>query len=113
MKLEIILGAIVLAVFLGGSIFFVVSEKRIPPEDTLSADAIIDVTDVKQESTTVTGPSGALRDVSDVKHESILRKMAKFPLAPEISTPDGFINTGGKPITIAEFKGKKVVLLDI
>ena len=31
----------------------------------------------------------------------------------EITKPSGFINTGGKPITIAEFKGKKVVLLDI
>jgi len=33
--------------------------------------------------------------------------------APDISTPDGFINTLGKPISIAEFRGKKVVLLDI
>ncbi len=41
------------------------------------------------------------------------QKKEKFPLAPEISTPDGFINTDGKPITIGEFKGKKVVLLDI
>lgn len=32
-------------------------------------------------------------------------------LAPDISTPDGFINTNGKPITISEFKGKKVVLV--
>jgi cytochrome c biogenesis protein CcdA/thiol-disulfide isomerase/thioredoxin len=35
------------------------------------------------------------------------------PQAPEITNPSGFINTDGKPITIAEFKGKKVILLDI
>mgnify|MGYP003393865779 CR=1 FL=1 len=35
------------------------------------------------------------------------------PKAPEIVNPSGFINTDGKPITIREFKGKKVVLLDI
>lgn len=35
------------------------------------------------------------------------------PAAPEIANPSGFINTDGKPVTIAEFKGKKVVLLDI
>jgi cytochrome c biogenesis protein CcdA/thiol-disulfide isomerase/thioredoxin len=35
-----------------------------------------------------------------------------YKLAPEISTPDGFINTDGKPITLAELRGK-VVLLDI
>ena len=40
-------------------------------------------------------------------------KSKKYELAKEITTPDGFINTDGKPITIGEFTGKKVVLLDI
>ncbi|MCR4334720.1 MAG: redoxin family protein [Patescibacteria group bacterium] len=44
---------------------------------------------------------------------SIEEKGRKFILAPDISTPDGFINTNNLPITINEFKGKKVVLLDI
>jgi len=50
------------------------------------------------------------------KKESFLsagEKSKKFTLAPDISTPDGFINTDDKPITINEFKDKKVVLLDI
>ncbi|OGI65535.1 hypothetical protein A3A95_02955 [Candidatus Nomurabacteria bacterium RIFCSPLOWO2_01_FULL_39_18] len=44
---------------------------------------------------------------------SLEEKKKKFTLAPDISTPDGFINTNNLPITISEFKGKKVVLLDI
>ncbi len=36
-----------------------------------------------------------------------------YTTAKEITTPDGFINTGGMPVTIGEFVGKKVVLLDI
>jgi thiol-disulfide isomerase/thioredoxin len=44
---------------------------------------------------------------------SIKQKEKMFTLAPDISTPDGFINTDGLPITIKEFQGKKVVLLDI
>ena len=40
-------------------------------------------------------------------------KSQKYVLAPDISTPDGFINTNDLAITISEFKGKKVVLLDI
>lgn len=46
-------------------------------------------------------------------------KNKKYPVAKEITTPDGFINTpqaadgSAKPITIGEFIGKKVVLLDI
>ncbi|MFZ2522179.1 MAG: redoxin family protein [Minisyncoccia bacterium] len=35
------------------------------------------------------------------------------PKAPQIQNPNGFINTNDKPITLSEFKGKKVVLLDI
>ena len=35
------------------------------------------------------------------------------PKAPEIVNPSGFINTDGIPITISQFKGKKVILLDI
>src|SRR3989338_327918 len=44
---------------------------------------------------------------------SIGEKSRKFILGPDISTPDGFINTNNLPITISKFKGKKVVLLDI
>lgn len=40
-------------------------------------------------------------------------KALVYKKAPELVTPDGYINTGGKPITIREFNGKKVVLLDI
>jgi thiol-disulfide isomerase/thioredoxin len=39
-------------------------------------------------------------------------KMKRYELAKEVTTPDGFINTNGKPVTIGEFVGKKVVLID-
>ena len=39
-------------------------------------------------------------------------KSKKYELAKEITTPDGFINTDGNSVTIGEFVGKKVVLLD-
>ncbi len=44
---------------------------------------------------------------------SLEEKKEKFAEAPDLSSIDGYINTDGKPITIREFKGKKVVLLDI
>jgi thiol-disulfide isomerase/thioredoxin len=34
-------------------------------------------------------------------------------VAPEISTPNGFINTDGKPITLEQYRGEKIILLDI
>ena len=39
-------------------------------------------------------------------------KSAKFKLAKEVTTPDGFINTDGKPIKIQDYIGKKVILID-
>src|SRR3989344_5539266 len=39
-------------------------------------------------------------------------KVKKYELAKEITTPDGFINTSGQPITISELIGKKVILVD-
>ena len=39
-------------------------------------------------------------------------KSKRYELAKEITTPDGFINTDGKPITVNELVGKKVILID-
>ena len=39
-------------------------------------------------------------------------KSKQYELAKEITTPDGFINTAGKPITANEIIGKKVILID-
>ncbi len=44
--------------------------------------------------------------------QRILRKSALYPKAPEIVNPSGFVNTNGKAVTIGEFKGKKIVLVD-
>ncbi|MES2214027.1 MAG: redoxin family protein [Patescibacteria group bacterium] len=44
---------------------------------------------------------------------SVAQKASKYPVAKEITTPDGFINTGGQPIKIGDYIGKKVILLDI
>ncbi|MDD5050132.1 MAG: cytochrome c biogenesis protein DipZ [Candidatus Pacebacteria bacterium] len=44
--------------------------------------------------------------------KDIQLKQIQYPLAPELVSPDGYINTGGKPITLASLRGR-VVLLDI
>ncbi|OGL73884.1 hypothetical protein A3C96_01420 [Candidatus Uhrbacteria bacterium RIFCSPHIGHO2_02_FULL_60_10] len=42
----------------------------------------------------------------------LAEKMAMLTPAPEISSPAGFVNTDGRPVTLAEFRGRKVVLVD-
>ena len=51
--------------------------------------------------------------IKEVSFLSLEEKKKKFTTAPDISTPDGFINTNNLPITVSEFKGKKIVLLDV
>lgn len=43
----------------------------------------------------------------------LAKKEQFYKKAPEIVKPAGYVNTDGKPITVGEFRGKKVVLLDI
>jgi thiol-disulfide isomerase/thioredoxin len=46
------------------------------------------------------------------RRERIALKESKFEHAKEITTPDGFINTGGKALKLADLIGKKVVIID-
>lgn len=39
-------------------------------------------------------------------------KAKVYQKAPELVSPDGYINTNGAPITIGQFKGQKIVLVD-
>ena len=65
-------------------------------------------------STTCIGSSSApTAQVPTSSDISLARKAALYPKAPELVSPDGYVNTSGKSITIGEFKGKKVVLIDI
>jgi len=75
-----------------------------------------DKKDVSINDTSSTDVNTEVVDKTKTSRESFLsigEKSRKFILGPDISTPDGFINTNNLPITISKFKGKKVVLLDI
>jgi cytochrome c biogenesis protein CcdA/thiol-disulfide isomerase/thioredoxin len=43
---------------------------------------------------------------------TLQQKEAKYPRAPELVTPDAYLNTGGQPISLAGYRGKDVVLVD-
>jgi thiol-disulfide isomerase/thioredoxin len=50
--------------------------------------------------------------MADVRMLTAAEKEVRYKRAPEITTPAGYINTNDMPITIGEFKGNKVVLID-
>lgn len=62
----------------------------------------------KKEKATVQPKTQLAEDTSS----RIARKARLYERAPEITSASGFINTEDKPITISEFKNKKVVLVD-
>ncbi|MGH7249898.1 MAG: redoxin domain-containing protein, partial [Minisyncoccia bacterium] len=79
-----------------------------PPEGaannlTPKSDILNNPTDSEPASATSKPPSEAER----VKAKSLI-----YAQAPEITSPSGFVNTNGAPITFSQFKGKKVVLVD-
>ncbi len=98
-----------------------IEQKLLEKNDKKSID-VVNLGDTLSGNDTLT-PSAVSVDNSikvvnktEVKNKSLLsvsEKSKKFVKAPEISTPDGFINTNNLPITISQFQGKKVVLLDI
>lgn len=63
----------------------------------------------KQASSTHTASPDTVT-ITDLAKPS--EKAMKYEPAKEIVNPSGFINTGDKPITIKQFIGKKVILVD-
>lgn len=93
MKPEIVIGVIVV-VALGGGALLLTRAPAPTPENTPVATPA-------DTSAQRTFPSAA-------------EKAPRFPKAPELISPDGYINTpDGMPITIGEFRGKNPVLIDI
>lgn len=68
-----------------------------------------DVTKIEQRLLEIVPPDTKQDNKMPLSFEE---KNKQFVLAPEISTPDGFVNTEGKPISLGGLRGK-VVLLDI
>ena len=71
-------------------------------------------------STSTVGNNGSGTGTTSTTSVAIVAKaksagitLSHGPKAPEFVNPSGFINTDGLPITISQFKGKKVVLIDV
>ncbi len=67
---------------------------------------------VRDASPKETQPTATTAGKDSKVYLTIAEKDARFKKVPELSSIDGYINTGGMPITLAGLKGK-VVLLDI
>lgn len=98
---------------IAGAIFYLERGKVSPP--SVAPVPVVAVTPEAAPAKEGVAENGREKAVATARAE----KAKKYETAKEITTPDGFINTGlapdgsAGPITIGEFIGKKVVLLDI
>ena len=91
-------------------------------ETALTNSGYFDVTQVEQkllqssqsssQNVSTSTPAISATSSSAYAAQLLAYDEAHYQKAPEIADPSGFINTGGLPIDIAQFKGKKVVLID-
>jgi cytochrome c biogenesis protein CcdA/thiol-disulfide isomerase/thioredoxin len=78
--------------------------------DILSHSGVFDVTQIEQRllgsqnSNATTTPMLGLLTPAE--------KAQQYQLAPELVQPDSYLNTNGQPISLAQYKGKDVVLVD-
>lgn len=119
---KIVISAVLVVAVVGG-IIYLNSQKA---ERGGNAEIVTVVPRISSESndalssTATSSPSQSVKDSTpkvkeetmQIKYLSAEEKSKKYELAKEITTPDGFINADGKPVTIGEFIGKKVVLID-
>ncbi|CAN5745774.1 cytochrome c biogenesis protein DipZ [soil metagenome] len=78
----------------------------------LAHAGIFDVTQIEQRLLTARSGENSANSIVLGENLTPVQKAAKYTVAPELVKPDGYLNTGGQPITIGQFKGKKVVLID-
>ncbi len=100
---------------IGGAIYYLQS-MNVHPVSVVPAGGDVAVPTNEIATTTADGTATTttvLASSSSVVHSAnyALNKTL-FPAAKELVSPDGYINTGGKPITIGQQIGKKVVLVD-
>lgn len=108
-------------IILGLVIVFGIDKKI---ERNLLTSGLFDITRVEQSLLKINDSKPIITTKSSLQENTVNKntptkteekviEKTHGPKAPEIINPSGYINTDGKPITIGEFKGKKVVLLDV
>lgn len=110
MKLETIIGFVLLGVLLVGGFVYGTSSKKTTAfsAETSISPVLLAIEGNATKSILADGEKSA-----QAVFLSEEKKKSMFSVAPDISSPDGFVNTEGKPVSLAELKGNKIVLLDI
>ncbi len=107
MKNSKIVGLLAVVALIVAAIAYLSMGKAGPRASSLPALDVVAAEPAAQEATssTAAAPKAPVRDLA--------AKARQYEKAKELVAPSGFVNTGGKPITLSQYVGKKVILLDI
>lgn len=106
MKNSNIVSLLAVVVLIVAGIIYLSMGKAGPGTSNLPAQDVITATSTMQET-----PNAQTFATSATAR--IATKAAQYEKAKEIVAPSGFVNTNGLPITLSQYVGKKVILLDI
>ena len=98
----------ILFIIIGIGIIFSLDKKL---ESVIADKGFYDVTKVEQGILQKNEPAGMNTNTADAGHLTLAQKEQMYQKAPELASIAGYINTDDKPITLAQLKGK-VVLVD-
>ncbi|MBA3789326.1 redoxin family protein [Patescibacteria group bacterium] len=90
-------------------------QKQVAPGTSITNPLVPDTngqsttTSTAMHEGTSTAATGA---VTPATAQTLARKASMYHKAPELVQPDAYLNTGGQPISLAQYRGKDVVLVD-
>ncbi len=101
-------------VLIAGVIYLINSKSvgRADSNEIVTVSPRVPSEDSGATSTQIAKQVKVKKDIIPNTFLSAKEKIKRYELAKEITTPDGFINTDEKPITIGGLIGKKVILVD-
>jgi cytochrome c biogenesis protein CcdA/thiol-disulfide isomerase/thioredoxin len=110
----------IIFLILGVAIIF--GFDKVVEADILAHAGALDVTQIEQKllldrangmpDTIGLGTTSPITATSTASAIQEALKAARYKKAPELAHPDAYLNTGGLPITLAQYRGKDVVLVD-
>ena len=117
MKNNQIIGLLIASVAIVGAIIYLDQGKVRPAgSDSLAVPVSVSLpesTDDKMMDSGTSSMSKSETSSASMTSDRIAQKEKQFDRAKEIADPSGFVNTNDEPITLSQYVGKKVILLDI
>lgn len=108
-----IVGLVAVSILIVGAIAYLNMHKTGPSTLATKTMEAVDVSPAMPEVAPDSMNSASSTMSAESAQQRVADKARRYERAKEIVAPSGFVNTDGKPVTLSQYVGKKVILLDI